>query len=280
MKTKFLFTLTFVLFFSNVKSYSFDGLLFKPLTANHLESRIGFFYQPDTENLRLDIGHSLDMYEFFSDKNSDKNLTVRAGGDFFILSRLRSDGKMKFPVETSDFYFGLNGSAMWKSVFFDKIDCSMRLRIAHISSHLVDGYTFQRDDTTFFREAPFVYSREFADLIFAYNFENYFRFYIGGTYIFSTIPRDVNKFVPQFGFDFQIPIYRFVDIFGGYDFKLQGSETLVNCGMNSLQAGILFNLSKNIGISLNYYYYSGYSIHGMFYNQKDNYNGFGIQINY
>ena len=247
-------------------------MLFKPLTANHLEAKIGTFYQSNTEKLRLDIGHSLDLIELFA----LEDLTVRVGGDFFILSRLRSAGKMKFPVETSDFYFGLNGSANFR--LFEK-NFSARLRIAHISSHLVDGYTNQKNDTTFFLQEPFVYSREFVDLVIAWNYE-YFRPYFGATYIFSTIPKNVNKIVPQIGFDFQVPIYKFVDAVGGYDFKLQGSDTLANCGMNSIQAGILFNISKNIGISFNYYFYSGYSIHGMFYNQKEHYNGFGMQINY
>jgi hypothetical protein len=264
-----------LIFTATNKLFAYDSLLFKPLTANHLESRIGFFYQLDKEKLRLDIGHSLDMYEFVS----TEDLTVRAGGDFFILSRLRSEGNMKFPVETSDFYFGLNCTGRWKKLSALELDCSARLRIGHISSHLVDGYTFQRDDTTFFREEPFVYSREFVDLVLALN-SKYMRFYLGGTYVFSTIPKDINKFVGQVGVDFQIPIYRFIDIVGGYDLKSNKDDWGLEWSNSSVQLGVLINLSKNIGISLNYYNYSGYSIHGMFYNQKENYNGFGIQINY
>jgi len=276
MKTKYLLLLSFILSLSCIKSYSFDGLLFKPLTANHLESRIGLF--STNKNLRLDIGHSLDMYEFIS----DDNLQIRAGGDFFILSRLRSEGKMKFPVETSDFFFGLNGSANFR--LFEK-DFSTRLRIAHISAHLVDGYFFSG-----IPQESFVYSREFVDLVLAWIYENRFRFYIGGTYIFSTIPKNVDKFVLQIGADFQFPINNVVDLVGGYDLKsnkawndnkwYDNKYNEANFGNNSFQLGVLINLSKNVGISLNYYSYSGYSIHGMFYDQIEKYNALGVQINY
>lgn len=267
MQNKILIILA-VTIFNCYSAYSFDSLLFKPLTANHLESRIGFFYQPTTEKLRLDIGHSLDLLNIF---NSD-DFQCRAGGDFFILSRLRSEGRMKFPVETSDFYFGLNCSGLWK---YKQNQFSFRLRAAHISSHLVDGYT--KDNI--FIQAPFVYSREFFDIILAWNLK-YMRPYIGATTIFSTIPKSVNRFVPQIGADFQYPIGEYIDLVGGYDFKLNGTDSLKNSGCNAFQIGLNAKLSQNIGISFNFYKYAGYSIHGMFYNQKENYNGFGIQINY
>jgi hypothetical protein len=275
IRKKFILSFLILFFgFNSLKLLALEDLLFKPLTANHLESRIGTFYQIEDDKLRLDIGHSLDFKELIS----NENLKLRIGGDFFILSRLRSEGKMKFPVETSDFYFGLNGSANFR---FLENNFSARLRIAHISSHLVDGFT--KNNYEFIQE-PFVYSREFIDLILSSNHsisENFsVRPYFGGTFIFSTIPKNVNKIVPQIGFDFEFSANNLLKLSGGYDFKLQGTENLANIGCNSLQTGIQFNLSQNIGIALNYYYYSGYSIHGMFHTQKDNYNGFGIQINY
>ncbi len=270
----------YFIFFCSLPVFSFDSLLFKPLTANQLESRLGSFYEFDDNRLRLDIGHSLDLYQFnetnneniLIDKSDNSNCTARLGGDFFILSRLRSEGRMKFPVETSDFYFGINASCKF---LFEDLNFASRLRIAHISSHLVDGYSSDGE----FWQQPFVYSREFIDLVIALQTNN-IRPYLGATYIFSTIPENVNKFVPQIGFDFDYNLYKFIYIMGGYDFKVIGAENLPNIGCNSLQAGILFNISKNIGISINYYYYSGYSIHGMFYNTKDKYNALGFQINY
>jgi hypothetical protein len=265
--SKLLLSILF-LFLINPSVYSFETLLFNPLTANHLESRIGTFYQSNKEKLRLDIGHSLDLMEIAN----NENYQLRTGGDFFILSRLRSEGKFKFPVETSDFFFGLNLTGTILN------DYSFRMRIAHISSHLVDGYTIY-DSSLIFIEEPFVYSREFVDLIVAYN-TKYFRSYAGGTAIFSTIPKNISKFVPQLGFDFEHPLFNYFNIVGGYDFKLVGIENNIYFGCNSAQIGLKYNLSKNTGLSFNFYYYSGISVHGMFYNNKENYTGFGIQFCY
>jgi len=251
--------------------------LFKPLTANHLESRIGIFYQPSKQHLRLDIGHSLDLMEL---KNNE-NCKLRAGGDFFILSRLRSEGKFKFPVETSDFFFGLNLTGEIYNNY------SFRIRVSHISSHLIDGYTTYNniDKVASFIQEPFVYSREFVDLIFAYKMK-YFRPYLGGTTIFSTIPKNINKFVPQIGFDVEYHLFSNFDIVVGYDAKLINvyedafNKNSISSISNSAQIGLKYKLSNNTGLSFNFYYYSGLSIHGMFYDIKENYIGYGIQFSY
>ena len=247
-----------------------NNLLFKPLEANHLEARIGSFYEFEDNKLRLDIGNSFDFYKF----DIDTNNKISIGADFFILSRLRSEGRMKFPVETADYFFGINSCSKFK--IFD-LDMASRLRLAHISSHLIDGYVNNNNE---FLKSPFVYSREFIDIIFAFNEYKNLRPYIGGTYIFSTIPKDVKRFFLELGTDFDYNIYKFISIKGGYDFKLIGVKNNLYIGCNSVQTGVKLNISNNIGISFLYYYYVGYSIHGMFYNQKDNYNGLGFQINY
>ena len=262
----FITTLFLLLITPNI--YSFETLLFNPLAANHIESRIGTLFQPTEEKLRLDIGHSLDLMEIID----TEKYNLRLGGDFFILSRLRSEGKFKFPVETSDFFFGLNMTGKILT------DYSFRIRVAHISSHLVDGYTvYDGYQKLNFIEEPFVYSREFVDLIIAYN-TKYIRPYIGGTAIFSTIPKDVKKIVPQLGFDFEYSLPKYFNVIGGYDFKLLGTNKYMGC--NSAQFGLKYNLSDNTGLSFNIYHYSGLSIHGMFYDKKEKYTGFGIQFHY
>ncbi len=116
-------------------------------------------------------------------------------------------------------------------------------------------------------------------MVFAYE-NKYIRTYAGCNYIFSTQPKDVHKFVPEFGFDFKHNLCKFLNLYGGYDFKLVGARNLPNVASNSIQAGLSFSISKNVELSLNYYYYSGYSIHGMFYNTKEKYSGIGFQIIY
>lgn len=245
----------------------FDELLFKPLTANVFEPRIGSSYQFSSEKLRLDIGASFDLSEI----NISKNLETRFGVDFFTYTRLRSEGSFKFPVETSDYFFGVNFSA--KKQIQDFM-LSGRLRISHISSHLVDGYATGNQ----FNKTPFVYSREFTDLVFAAKYK-IFRFYMGWQLLFSKIPRDFAANNYQLGFDFERSLLSFLYLNGGYDLKIKGIGDIYTA-VHSLQLGLYIAMSEKTGISFDYNYFDGKSIHGMFYNERDVYSSAGFRIIY
>jgi len=185
--------------------------------------------------------------------NSGEESKTRIGTDFFTLSRLRSEGNMKFPVETADYFFGVNGTTKGK---LNGLNYSARLRLAHISSHIVDGLAHD----TILNRKPFVYSREFAEITGAINFDE-FRCYAGLTY------------------DFNYKINQYIKVLAGYDFKLSGFDD-VYFGTHSAQAGIEFVTSNEIGILISGYYFNGKSIHGMFYTENDSYYGVGFQVVY
>lgn len=243
---------------------AYDGLLFKPLTGHVFEPRIGSYYQFDDEKLRLDIGASFDLTDFKIGNES----VLRIGTDWFTYTRIRSEGKFKFPVETSDYFFGVNSSLKTK---VGEKDLYARLRLAHISSHLVDGTPNYNKDAR-------VYSREFLDLTMAYPID-FARLYFGLTYIFSTIPDNVNKLVPQIGFDMQIELNKYFDFVAGLDAKLTGSDNKTSVATSG-QAGILWKTSKRMGVSLNLYHYNGNSMHGMYFQEDDEYLGLGFQVVY
>jgi hypothetical protein len=253
--------------------------LFKPLTGNVFEPRIGCIYQFDAQKLRLDIGHSQDLVEIH---NSD-SVKIDAGADFFTYTRLRSEDHFKFPVETSDYYFGVNASYLQK---FKSMDISARLRIAHISSHLVDGFS----ENDVFLQPPIIYSREFVNLIVAANLEKFLgypdaniRLYAGFTYIFSTKPKDPMPVMPELGWDFSLPVFsdplirKMFTIDGGQDFKFEGIGGVYNF-VSSSQIGIGIHTLKSAGLFFGFYNYSGLSMHGQFYKTQDNYNAIGFQV--
>ncbi len=259
--------LTFALFVF-LPYLTFSELLFEPPTAGIYEPRIGSSFQLDSKELRLDIGTSVDLKRL--DFDEDGKLSV--GADFFTYSRLRRESNFKFPVETADYYFGANAAYVGK---LGGSRIQSRLRIAHISSHLVDGYS---EDSEFWFE-PFVYSREFVDFLAAITvldgFEN--RVYLGGTYIFSTAPDDFDPVVPQAGFDFEYPIWKSINIAAGYDFRLVGAAGR-SIGTSALEGGILWRTSDFAGIAFNVNYYSGASMHGMFYKCRDSFTSVGFRI--
>jgi hypothetical protein len=242
-----------------------EALTFKPLTAAVFEPRIGSFYQFDSEKLRLDIGTSVDLKTFES-ANKDK---ISIGADFMTYTRLRTAGNFKFPVETSDYYFGLN-TCITDSMF--NLPFSYRIRFAHISSHLVDGYS----DTSVFKKEPFVYSREFIDLLAAVQL-NDFRVYAGVNILYSVKPKNFLLLNPQIGADYEHKLLNWLSACAGYDFRYVGiSHNLYP--VHNAQAGLKFITDDKVGLFLGAYYCSGKSMHGLFFNDVDNYFGIGFQI--
>lgn len=257
----------FILFFlSQSLLFSQDEWSFKPFLASPFEGRVGSMYQISNNKLRLDIGNSFDLLKIV-DLDSFK---MNIGADFFTLTLLRSEGNFKFPVETTDFYFGINSTFYLKTNGYSNY--SFRIRIAHISSHLSDGSSVG----SVFTRTPFVYSREFFELVGCIGIEK-FRTYLGGNYIFSTLPKDVVRFVPQIGFDYEVGLRKWLKFLIGVDFKATGYDSRYYLS-SSIQATFLFHqlMDKGFGIALNYF--DGKNIHGMFYKENDSYFAVGFQL--
>jgi hypothetical protein len=244
-----------------------ENTLFKQYKAAPLEARVASFYQFGNDRLRLDIGNSFDISEFMLQDSSRMSI----GTDFFTYTRLRSEGNFKFPVETTDFYFGVNGA--WISKAQAGMEYGLRLRLAHISTHLVDGYADSAGN--FSRQKPFVYSREFADLSGSVQFD-YLRIYSGITWLWATQPRNVGRFIPQLGTDIRYPVQKGLEIQAGYDFRISSvNERWIPT--HSVQAGLAWLNEKRRGIWLGLLMSAGRSLHGMFHTEQDTYIGTGFQ---
>jgi hypothetical protein len=258
----------FVLLIVGTTHASAQRVLFKPLLANPFEARIGTMYQAGENKLRLDIGHSFDLMMVDSSRAGQWNM----GGDFFTYTRLRSEGRLKFPVETIDYFFGLNTSRTWE---LPSALLSARVRVAHISAHLADGLA---DTNGTLHPKPYVYSREFVDAVGAYTAGNT-RIYGGFTAVFSnrrTTPQS-SLFIPQVGVEYSHAISGSTKAFAAVDTKLSGLD-----GKRSLvtaaQAGIIIPQRGGYDLLLSAYYYDGLSIHGLFLSTHDSYVGVGFQI--
>ena len=242
-----------------------DGSPFLQPIANPFEARIGSMVQVDDECLRLDIGASFDLFEPVERSDSG---WMRIGIDFLTWTRLRSETNFKFPVETIDYWFGVHGSYR-----FGATPLQTRLRIAHISSHMVDGLA---DTTATISPTPFVYSREFAELLFAYELV-VFRPYAGATFVWTKQPASPNPVVPQFGVDVDKSLSTSIRLQGGYDLKLIGIDGAY-VATHAAQLGVRIAAWNNTGLFTGIYGYSGRSMHGMFYTTYDSYIGIGIQF--
>ncbi len=242
----------------------------QPFTANLLEPKAGFLFSLDKNQLRLDISTSRDILQWNKDKE-----TFSVGADLFTFTRLRSTDDFKFPVEAIDYLFGLNGG--YKKKLDNCNEIGLRLRISHISAHLVDGQFDAQSQQWRQNRQPFVFSKEFIEL-FPYYRYNTLRAYVGFTYIFHVIPKEIKKFNLQFGFDyFATEIGNdFLTPFVAYDFKLVGISNY--SGNNIISAGVKFGKWNQKGFSLYYSYFSGKSIHGEYFDLNENYSAVGFNF--
>lgn len=265
-----------LLFLINIAIYPqvidlFPGNLnIQPFAANTLEPKIGFLFQLSNNELRLDIGNSIDIIQYKTGDNS----TWSFGADFFTFTLLRGEKNFHFPVDAVDYFFGINGS--YKKIE-NNFEYGARLRISHISAHFVDGHFDGSNGQWRDGLNPRVYSREFIEIIPFVKF-NSFRVHCGFAYLFHVTPNTLGKDSYQFGFDYfgkEFPSDNFTP-FVAYDFKLVNMDKY--SANHSFVTGIKFGKPEGRGISIYFNYYSGKSIHGQYFDFNKTYSAIGINM--
>lgn len=248
-------------------------LLFKPLVANTFEPRMGILTQFGKNRLRLDIGNSLDLLEYGYPGDSS---VFRMGSDFFTYTLLRGEKDFHFPVDASDYLFGVNIS--FKRQLQSGI-LSSRLRISHISSHFVDGhydnYIGQWKDS----RPPIVYSREFLDGVVALepaSLQGNLRAYLGATYLFHVDPKTLPRFSAEGGVEVHHELRPLLSLYCSYQGTvLNIAETSVR---HNIQLGGKLGEWQGGGLNIYFSYFSGYSVHGEYYNVKESYFALGFLL--
>jgi hypothetical protein len=241
-----------------------------PFTANFLEPKLGFQFHFAKNDLRLDIGNSLDIVHF----STDDQEVFSIGADLFTYSLLRAEKNFHFPVDAIDYLFGLNAS--YKRVV-DNSEYGIRFRLSHISAHFVDGHYDGPNQQWRGMVNPIVYSREFIELIPFYNF-NSFRIYTGLTFIFNINPAELGKTEFQFGCDyFNDELFsNSVIPFIAYDLKL--TKIKKYAANNTFMAGLKFGKPFSKGFKLYLQYYSGKNFHGEYFYENKKYFSIGLNL--
>jgi len=254
----------------NIKEWFPDNSNIQPFTANLLEARNGSMFAPAEDKLRLDIGVSKDIFHLKSEEQ-----TISFGADLFTFTRLRSEGKFKFPVETIDYFFGINAGYKKGN---GKKEFGARLRVSHISAHLVDGKYKKESDGWIDGRNPIVFSKEFVELFPYYKISG-IRIYLGLTYIFHILPKVINTGIYQTGFDYYFfsSDLKWFTPFLGFDFKLTGIDGVYS-GNTISKVGLKFGSHQSKGFSLILSYISGKSIHGELYDINEKYFNFGFNL--
>jgi hypothetical protein len=244
---------------STVQGWSFasSDLVFHPLRANTLEPRVGIREVSDHSSLRLDIGNSIDVLQY----TGEQLYTV--GVDFFTYTKLRSEQNFHFPVDAVDYLFGFN--AGMKDTLRQGI-LSGRVRLSHISAHMVDGHYDNFAHIWKDNRNPIVYSREFLDAVCAFEpeaLDGQLRIYAGGIYIYHIDPKMLGRTSWYAGAEFVLPVLRRLSCYAAYQ------PTLLNIGgwsvRHEVEAGVHVGILHGRGANIFLAYLSGKSIQGEYY---------------
>lgn len=249
----------------------FPGRLnIKPFTANILEPKLGFLFQTNNNELRLDIGNSADFVWIpFNDGS-----ILSFGADLFTFTLLESEGDFHFPVIAVDYLFGIN--AGYKT-YINDLEIGGRFRLSHISAHFVDGhfdgvhYKWENDQN------PRVYSKEFIELIPYLSYDD-LRIYFGLTYNIHIDPAHLGKDNYQCGIEYFMNDLLSPEItpFAGYDLRVIHIDKYT--ANHSISAGVKLGKADRNGVSIYFNYYKGNNIHGEFFDFKSEYSALGINL--
>ena len=244
--------------------------------AGKIEPRVGNWFQAGEDDLRLDIGTSIELYN-----SSDAPLShpvkdeVSAGVEFFTWTQLRAAGRFKFPVEAVDYHFGVFAS--YHPIDFAPFPLDVRLRVAHISAHLVDGDPGINANP----DTAITFSREFVDLLVGandYGKEVSYGWYVGGVWLFSTIPSSIGRVNPYVGLEYSRVIWEDMPLTLrlGYEFRL--NTELATIGENHARVGLKFADLYDNGVVLEAIYYAGRSPFGQFFDRREEHFSIGFLV--
>ncbi len=277
LATIFLLIITFNFAESAVLKDSIDFVslqrVYEPLEAGILESRMGFQKYTNIDNLKLDIGASIDIVTLKTEKAK-----YSAGADFFTFSNLRSESGFKFPVDAIDYFFGINFSMKTNLSLNEKL--SARLRLSHISSHLEDGHIYERTDTIF---TPYVFSKEFIDLSGIYEYDATknltLRIHGGVNYIFHSIPDEISPISGILGLEAKYFVTDILSLYISNELNIAEVNSQTNANEN-LEAGVTLGRKNSRGITFFFNYYDGQDFRGQYYGRYFNTKGLGLKFKF
>lgn len=274
--------------FAQSARFAFLKSNFEPLLADPKETRIAALTHLNDDGVLLDIGASLDLLQLDVGQDSLHLSTLGFGADFGTFSLLRRLDGFKFPVDAADYVFGINVS--WRAPLQTDafpLALSVRLRLSHISAHLIDG-SFDLDRLQWRNgRLPFTFSREFIHLTIALS-SSFARAYLGYEWLFNTVPVDVARHSAQAGLELFAPLVLGLSLapFLACDVRLSPIwrpelERTDGYGATlSFQAGIKTGDFGARGLRLTYHYYAGLSWRGMYFGDRVNVSAIGLMVDF
>jgi hypothetical protein len=249
-----------------------------PLIANHQEPRVGVRIEIGTNRLKLDIGSSLDMLGYSFDGERKKQL--RFGADFFTYALTTNFQDHRLQVDAVDGFFG--GHIVYRTDE-ERSALVLRLRILHLSAHMVDGHFDNEAGTWRDGREPIPFTRDFGELLATYSFPAgavSIMPYIGTSYATLVRPSDMKRWGGLCGVEMNSGD-AFGKVFGKpFELYLADNFTLAGIpawvGTNIFEVGTKFGSWEGSGIRLYLNYASGMELFSQYYNVRNSKWGIGF----
>ena len=252
--------------------------LFPPLAANPQEPRVGVRKDIGSSRLKLDIGSTLDFLQYTLDDSG--RARIRMGAEFFTYALTTSAEGLRLQVDAVDGFFGGH-------VLFRLDDGShayvVRLRLMHLSAHLVDGHYDTHAGIWKDNRLPLPFTRDFGELLGAATLPVWgmpLTLYSGFSYATLVRPENLRRLTSLHGFDIHTPggehrlLGKAYELYAAFNLTLTGIPAYG--GTNVLEGGIKFGQWNGAGIKLYVNYVSGLQVFSQYYNERRSMWGIGF----
>lgn len=260
-----------------------DSLHFLPLRGNPQEAKMGVLWFPSNNNLKVDIGNSIDILGFYYPSSNTK---ITVGTEFMAYGLVTSYQQHQLQIDALDGFFGGN---LTYSKKYEKNIMYSRFRFIHHSAHLADGHWDSYEGKWMDSEVPIGFGRDYFELLIGMhqsdNFLSY-RYYGSGSYSITQFTRHkpLSRLSGGLGIEAHKPSFpgnilgqKSNLFFTGHLNIIKTSSILIN---QTYLAGIKFGEWDGKGILFYFSYYSGGDIFSQFFTERVNRFGFGLSLDF
>jgi hypothetical protein len=257
-----------------------EGHLFAPLRANIEEPRIGVLKFLDAAEMKVDIGNAIDVFGL-----NYETFKLTAGIDFMAYAFTTGAQGLRLQIDALDGFFGGDLSGI---LFLSKEEqLQIRMRILHLSAHMVDGHYLPASNSWIDNRAPIPFTRDFGELTIAHVLTPSFgilRYYGGLSYATLVRPAAIRRFAFLAGYEivcdrlFGTVADKPTNIYFAHHIGVMGIPAYTTT--NTIQAGVKFGRWFERGPSFYIEYYAGMHMFSEYFNERLRTIGLGFTVDF
>jgi hypothetical protein len=252
--------------------------LLPPFPASPEEPRTGIRKEIGSSRMTLSIGGQLDLVEWRP--GGDPGMRIRAGAQLFMYALTTSYQGLRLQLDAADGYFGGYLVCQQRG---PASALTLRFRIMHLSSHMLDGnYDLNTGEWKDGRE-PVPLSRDFGELVGAYswlgtNWE--VMVYSGFSYATLVRPSELMAWNTLLGVVAHTSVWpervfgKTASVYLSDHYSLAGLNSLQ--GTNILEAGLKMGMWEGSGVKVYVSYHSGLEVFHQYFDLQRYDWGLGI----